>query len=271
MATEITHVVTLGCSFTYCQALYDPPNEGWPKLVADKFGVPIVNLGVRGLGNDGIYRRTFEYYYKNLLTNSKPFFIVAMSQNTRLEQYHSVCNNEPVQNYQIIAYSDSESRSRISKPVYEQMDDVGILMSEVRKLIYWNSIVNLFKVNNIPYLTSDYFPDYTQTTNDYIIKNHLSLYANVNTDICRLKNFSEITTHYPKALDKAHHGKQAQVALAEFIYEQATSIYGEFKPVQGNFLSLKDYPSEYPLRTFENINQWYRKEMNLPYHYGLDV
>lgn len=270
MTTEITHLVTLGCSFTYCQALYDPPNEGWPKLVADKLGVPIVNLAVRGLGNDGIHRRAYEYFYKNSLTNSKPFFIVAMSQNTRREEYHSVWNTYPAQFYHTIAYTDTPEISRIGRPIYEEMDDMGILMSEARKLMYWDSITNLFKAHNVPYLISDYFPDRNSTTIDYVNQNHLPLKTRIESDICRLKDFSEITGNYPKALDNAHHGKKSMVALSDFIYQQLTNIYGEIKPVTGNFLSLKDYVTEYPVHTFMDRNQWYRKEMGLEYNYGLD-
>jgi len=269
MTTEITHLVTVGCSFTYCQALYDPPNEGWPKLVADKLGVPIVNLAIPGSGNDGIHRRTFEYFYKNLTTNSKPLFIVAMSQNTRREEYLINFAKEKIQDYHTISFLDTEETTLVAKPIFEQLDDVGILKSEVRKLIYWDSIINLFKSHSIPYLTSDYFPDKSSNTRDYINQNYIGLRSRVDTDVCRLKDFSEITSCYPKALDKAHHGKQAQVVLADFIYEQLVSIYGEIKAIQGNFLSLKDYPTEYK-RHFESTNQWYRKEMGLEYKYGLD-
>ena len=269
MTTEITHLVTLGCSFTYCQALYDPPNEGWPKLVADKLGVPIVNLGVRGLGNDGIHRRAYEYFYKNSHTNSKPFFIVAMSQNTRREEYLLERQEELIQDYHIISPSDPIECTTVSKAIFSQMDDKGILLSEVRKLMYWNSIVNLFKTHNIPYLISDYFPDKSESTINYINKNHIVLKTEIETDICRIRDFGDITSNYPKALDKSHHGKQAQVALADFIYEQANSIYEEIVPIKGNFLSLKDYPSENK-KKFETSNQWYRKEMGLQYNYGLD-
>jgi hypothetical protein len=62
---KITHVVTIGCSWTYCQGLDSPSTQGWPALVAKKLNVPLVNLAVPGVGNDFIHRVSHEYIYKN--------------------------------------------------------------------------------------------------------------------------------------------------------------------------------------------------------------
>jgi hypothetical protein len=60
---DITHLVVNGCSWTYCQGLEDPKNQGWPKLLADQLGCEVVNLAIPGTGNDTIHRRTYEYVH----------------------------------------------------------------------------------------------------------------------------------------------------------------------------------------------------------------
>ena len=62
---EISHLVVNGCSFTYCQGLESPNTQGWPALLAKKLNVPVVNLAAPGSSNDGIYRRTYDYFYND--------------------------------------------------------------------------------------------------------------------------------------------------------------------------------------------------------------
>lgn len=269
MALEISHLVTNGCSFTYCQGLYDPPTEGWPRLLAEKLGVPVVNIAAPGSSNDGIHRRTYDYFYKNLSTGSKPLFIVAMSQTTRREEY--VIENEHglFQDYQNISAHD---KLVLSKEIYRNMDDMGICFMEVRKLMQWQSIINLFQSNNTPYLTTDYIPTVpngsNDSVNDYVRKNHSGLNYSIKTNPNTLINFNSITREYPKALDNGHDGKEAQIVLSEYIYKQLIRRYGEIKRIDSDFISLKTYRSQ-PKPVFER-NQWYLYETGKPRHYGLD-
>jgi len=267
MALEISHLVTNGCSFTYCQGLYDPPTEGWPRLLANKLGVPVVNIAAPGSSNDGIYRRTYEYFYKNLPTGSKPLFVVAMSQNTRREEYLIENEYGIYQDYSNICVHD---KLTLSKEIYRNMDDMGICFMEVKKLIQWQSIINLFESTNTPYVTSDYIPD--TSTDDfvgkYIRKNHPGLHHSIRTNPNTLKNFVFVTRDYPKALDNGHDGPEAQVVLADYIYNQLIRRHGEIKPIDNDFVSLKTYnPQPKPLMI---RNQWYLYETGKPRHYGLD-
>mgnify|MGYP003351991979 CR=1 FL=1 len=83
---DVTHLVVNGCSWTYGEGLENPNKEAWPALLANHFGLPIVNLAVQGCGNQSITRRTFEYVYENLPTGSKPFFVISWSQDARKEE-----------------------------------------------------------------------------------------------------------------------------------------------------------------------------------------
>lgn len=268
MALEISHLVVNGCSFTYCQGLYDPPTEGWPRLLADKLGVPVVNLAAPGSSNDGIHRRTYDYFYKNLSNHSKPFYIMAMSQNTRREEYVIYRDHKMLRDYTNISSNDRET---LSKEIFKNMDDKGIALMEFQKLMKWRSLINLFEAHNVPFFTSDYFPNFTEGTfvQDYIKKNYLALYMSIHTHPNTLKCFTQITRPYPKALDNGHDGKEAQVVLADYIYNQIIKRYKEIKPVDSEFLSLKNFKTQnFP--QFEDQNRWYRYEMGLPRKYGLD-
>ena len=273
MTIEITHLVTVGCSFTYCQALYDPPNQGWPRLLANKLGVPVVNLGEPGASNDGIARRTYNYFYKNLPTNSKPLFVVAMSQSIRREEYFTTYDQnsgfgpEEINDYHGLMVGDD--RNHVDKAVFEQMNDIGVYKSQERKLRLWASIINLFKAHNIPYITSDYIPDKSEETALYIKLNYPELNKYINMDSNKLKNFSDITTGYPKAMDKGHDGPDAQIVLADYIYKQLLKRHEKIIPIKdAKFLSLKDFPVSHK-KLFEQTNQWYKHEMGLDYYYGL--
>ena len=97
---DISHIVTIGCSFTYCQGL--PIFQGWPALVANALDCPLVNLGIPGVGNDNIHRRLYEYIYNDLLIyNSKPLVIIAWTQpwrdrkSTRLNSSHIPLSRMP--------------------------------------------------------------------------------------------------------------------------------------------------------------------------------
>lgn len=265
MALEISHLVTNGCSFTYCQGLYDPPNEGWPKLLADKLGVPVVNLGTPGSSNDGVYRRTYDYFYKNLPNDSKPFYVIAMTMNIRWEAYITEDTFEKINDYMNLAAID---HFPLSKAFYSHMDEMGICHSQARKLRYWASLLNLFDSTNTPFLTSDYMPDNTESVRNFIKKEYHTLDNFIRTHPNTLRNFSNITANYPKALDKGHDGPEAQIVLADYIYNQIIKRYGEIIPVKSTYLTLKDFPTDFKRRF--NRNQWYLKELGKQYSYGLD-
>lgn len=102
---EISHLVVNGCSLTYCQELEDPKAQGWPALLAKKLGVPVVNLAYCGSGNDGIARRSMEYFYKDKKFNNKPFYIHAWSYLARREDIFKTVSGE-------IAVIDIDASSR---------------------------------------------------------------------------------------------------------------------------------------------------------------
>jgi hypothetical protein len=265
MNLEISHLVVNGCSFTYCQGLYDPPNEGWPKLLANKLGVPVVNLAAPGSSNDRLHRITYDYFYKNLPYNSKPFYIPMMTQNIRAEAYVTIGEkNEPINDYvNISALDDLE----LSQAFYYHMDERGISYSQARKLRYWASLINLFDSTNTPFVTADYMPEFNESTLNFINKRYSEIDTFINSHPNKLTDIPDITGPYPKALDNGHDGPEAQVVLADYLYNEIVKRYGEIIPVKLPYLSLKDFPIQ-TLRLLQT-NQWFLHELGKKYFYGL--
>lgn len=265
MSLEISHLVVNGCSFTYCQGLYDPPNEGWPRLLANKLGVPVVNLAVPGSSNDRVYRVIYDYFYKNLPYNSKPFYISMMTLNIRTEAYITNGeNNELINDFANLSALDN---IELSKAYYSHMDKLGIFHSQARKLRYWASLINLFDSTNTPFVTADYMPDFDISTANFIDKKFPEIDAFIKTHPNKLIDIPDITGHYPKALDNGHDGPEAQVALADYLYNEIIKRYGEIIPVKLPYLSLKDFPRQIPRILHQN--QWFLHELGKKYFYGI--
>ena len=89
MNLKISHLVVNGCSYTYGHGICDPVNNGWASIIAKRLGVPLVNLAIPGQGNTAVYRKTMQYFYKDLLYDNNPFYIHAYSQSSRRECYLS--------------------------------------------------------------------------------------------------------------------------------------------------------------------------------------
>ena len=116
---DVSHIVTVGCSFTYCQGLDDKLEIGWPALVAKHFNAQLTNLAQPGIGNDAIYRRTCEYICNNLqFENSKPLIIIAWSQIDRHEQWYRRRIPDPMFNdYHLV----SKPNTSLPQDLYQQI------------------------------------------------------------------------------------------------------------------------------------------------------
>lgn len=263
MALEISHLVTVGCSYTYCQGLDDPTTQGWPALLAQKLNVPIVNLGVKGCGNDSIYRRVAEYFYLNQSTNSKPFFIIAFTQALRREEF--------VTNYKGITVGDLKNLAcygdePIERAIYEHIDNTGVYYMERRKLLHWLSVINLLRANNINYFTTNYMADHYQSLM-LIQNNYPNLFNAVYKDPNKVEDFYYLT----KGMDKTacqHDGVMAQNVVAKYCYDTMLERFKEIKPINSNYVNLKKYvdstdnsPS-YQFWLHVN-NAWYNKDKNV--------
>jgi len=227
--TEITHLVTNGCSFTYCQGLDNPKEQGWPALVAKQLGVPVVNLALKGCGNDSIHRRTYEYVYENLPTGSKPLVIIACSQYWRQEQWFNLFPGTKVpftlNDYRLIAMPHDSPKGHAEKNLLDHWNDENFYRKTV---LHKLSLVNLFKSMNIPYIMSDYSSDYKLNGLEEARAKLPNMVNSSKFIEGNTMSFAEVTYRSPK-LACGHDGVEAQVILSEFILHELDRVHGKFK------------------------------------------
>lgn len=249
MSLEVSHLVVNGCSLTYCQGLDNVKEQGWPALLAKKLGVPVVNLAFNGSGNDAIHRRTFEYFYKSLKYNSKPLYITAFSHATRREEFFKKYKIDNASELYGLDLSASAKDLIASLGIYGVFDDETLIYRssfeacERKKFILWNSLIQLFRNNNIPYLTCDYLPTNDSKVESYMKENFGELYNFALNDPNYIGQLNELTKDIPK-LPCLHESLDAMPIIADHLYTVIKKVYGSITPVNIDYLTLEKYYSD---------------------------
>jgi len=233
---EITHLVVNGCSWTYCQGLDDPKTQGWPFFLAKKLGVPVVNLAVPGSGNDTIHRRTYEYMFEDY-PESKPLYVIAWTQTWRREAWCRKFYTDNLPNGYCTISLPSKSPDNYNE--YALLDNWSEEDFYRRLMLYRASLESLFRFKDAPHITSFFAdPRHEQNLNSQIKFAGMSNFLLSETN--HIDSFYEITERYPK-LPCGHDGYESMPVLADFIYDKIIEIYGEIKPINGNYLTLKTF------------------------------
>ena len=235
MKLKISHLVVNGCSYTYGHGIDDPIVDSWPAIIAERLGVPIVNLAIPGQGNDAIFRRTMQYFYKDLLHDSKPFYIHAYTQSSRKECY-LLEGNAPHQ-YWIV---DGQGQiSNLEKEIILNSDDHYYNLLEQHKFHIWASINNLLDANNVPHLMSDYMPATASHVKEFeekyetIIKNELYIHSG------KLQNFNEVTQDFEKT-PCLHETNEGHKHLADHIWKEIETRYDDIEVINLPYAKLHD-------------------------------
>lgn len=253
--TGITHLVVNGCSWTYCQGLENPTRDGWPALLAKKLGVKVVNLAVRGCGNDSIARRTHEYVYENLPTNSKPLFVIAWSQYWRREAWQNeFLGCDDYHDYAPVNFPDGNPQNNIERAM---LDNWNYLDFYRRTYLHKLSLMNLFKSHDITYLMTDY-ASAPHEDKETVRKIHDRFPNLVNTCVNNpnnIKPFHQITKDF-KPLPCGHDDLEAQVALADYTYSEIIRRYDRPKVLKGEYLTLDNFRLSENPETRDNQTDW---------------
>lgn len=256
MSIEVSHLVVNGCSFTYCQGIEDPHLNGWPALLAKKLGVPVVNLAIGGSGNDSIQRRTYEYFYKSQkhYPNSKPLYITAFSGANRREEFFKKYNGHILPGYRtldlqagsidlVATLSNPEDIHKVVE--YSHIMNLNFEACERKKFLCWNSIINLCKAHDIPYLTGDYYPTSNEDIKNYMLEYYSELYLNALDDSNTVGNIPEKTTDIEKLpfekLPCGHESVQAMPIVCDLFYNKFMKVYKNVIPIKEDFLTLKTF------------------------------
>ena len=221
---DISHIVTVGCSFTYCQGLDDKLKTGWPALVAKHFNAQLTNLAQPGIGNDAIHRRTCEYICNNLqFQNSKPLVIIAWSQIDRHEQWYNQREADPMfDEYHLIALPESTSPDELYERVYlEHYNEINFYR---KTLLYKLSLFSLLENLGIPYITTDYM---TLDRNKNIIKvekDFVGMAKKVNENPFRIEDLSTINQWKPK-LPCGHETAEGMIPVSNYVIDKVKELH----------------------------------------------
>ena len=236
---DITHLVVNGCSWTYCQGLDDPKTQGWPALVAKELGIPVVNIAVPGSGNDSICRRTHEYVYKNLPTESKPFFIIFWSQYWRREAWYEDGDYGKLREYRGVTPPWRKDKvqkfDEYSTALMSNWNEEDFLR---KTLLNKLSTMNLFKVHDIPYVMTDFggkevnLPMIGLDMKREIDNDRYNFTMDLETEVA--------INNYPK-LPCGHDGVEAQKETAKWLLRSINPLFNEILLQSGSFLSLEEF------------------------------
>lgn len=232
----ISHLVTNGCSFTYGDGLARPSTQAWPALLAKKIGVPVANIAMGGTSNDRIYRKTLDYVVNDY--GSNPFHIMGLTSFTRREEYNK--NGPEWLPLNILSNrTDDAWDSKLEALLLKEIDWVPLAR---RKLGIWSAIINLFRANDINYLIVDMIPiDHILTTE--VQEAYPKLYEYVSNDINFVRDYLEFNRPLPK-LPCGHDDAVAQIAIADYLYNEIMSRYEVTIAPKHDHLSIKEFYTE---------------------------
>lgn len=243
----ITHLVVNGCSFTYCQGLESPSTEGWPAIVAKSLGVEVVNLAAPGSGNDGIHRRTYEYLYQNLTTESNPLYVIAWSQFWRREAWYNDCSDYrsvmPVQ----VLNDDPDLYQQAIFPFWNEEDFAR------KSLIHKTSLIHLFSQFNVPHLMSDYCNDVDVFQNPNFLPQFDVMKKLVMNHPFNIDQLHTLTSKLPKT-HCGHDTEEGQKIVAAYILKKIKELMPTLRVKKNgphNFVKLSETRSIKNLKNTE--------------------
>lgn len=271
---EISHLVVDGCSLAYCQGLENPHIDGWPALLAKKIGVPVVNLAIGGSAMESIHRRQYDYVYKSKASveqnNAKPFYLISLTWAGRreafFESYYNHYEREKYYGYDlrpdvhklldIISTGDRNPESYAAYLEYSYFFNMNLRMEHLKKLQLWASLVNLYKTNNYNYCFGDYMPTWDGDIQEFYKNNYLDLQKNLYDDPNYYGDYSYVTHAMPK-LPCGHDTVEAQIALADYIYNKMIEVHKEIIVRKVNSVyNLHDYYSTNQYERFAQFSDW---------------
>ena len=255
---KISHLVVNGCSYTYGHGIDDPINDGWASIVAKRLGVPLINLALPGQGNTSIFRRTMQYFYKDLFNHNNPFYIHAYTQSSRREAYLS--DNE---NFVIVG--GDRNLSKLEKEIILNSSDHYYCYQHQDKLHRWASINHLLDAHNISHFSSDYMPETNTYVNDFIDKHELILKNELEIHSGKLKNFNDVTDDFEKT-SCLHETVEGHQHLADYIWKEIEKKYDDIEVVKVPHAKIHDILIHSPISE-EDLKASHHNPLN---YYPLD-
>ena len=235
---DISHLVVIGCSFSYGTGLANPKEDSWVGILSKKLNVPVVNLSSPGSGNDRIMRKLYEYHYLNSSKNNNPFYIIPFSHSSRREEYIRAAND-----YMVM--SMKPTTALMEKNTYSSLFLLNhdSFIAARRKLMFRSYVSDFLNINNINYLVTDFIPDREDQLKS-LREIYPIVYEKIYTDEYRLKNLSEISINYP-SLQDGHDGIEAQLEIGNYIHDELITRYNEPIIKLQDYTTLREYIAHY--------------------------
>jgi len=266
---KVSHLVVNGCSYTYGHGIEDPIKNGWASIVAKRLGVPLINLAIPGQGNTAIYRRTMQYFYKDLFNDNNPFYIHAYSQSSRREVYLSTTGDSYNQHefYVVDGYG---IQSALEKEIVLNSDDHYYCLLAQDKLQRWASINHLLDAHNVPHMMSDYMPETSGDICDFLDKHEMILKNELEIHNGKLQDFNIVTNAFEKT-SCLHETEEGHKHLADYIWKQIERQYDEIEVIDLPHAKLHDILIHTP-QTAEDLKRSHHNPINyLPLNFCQNV
>lgn len=242
---NISHIVANGCSYTYGQELDDPKTQSWPALLAKKMNLNLVNIARPASGNDAILRRTVDYYFQNLVNNSTPLFVIALSYHTRREEYFYEYDD-----YKNLVRYDNVEQMNCAEKHFFLNSNANIRQKE--KMFHWLHLINFLKLNNLPYIIGDYMPDGENLSYVYP-----ELYNLLKNDVNYCGELLFLTDHLPRK-PNYHDGEEAQEIISDTYFNSINNNY-KFNIIKNaKYVKHDDFFTEQQRERFktQNSHHW---------------
>jgi len=252
MKLTISHLVVNGCSYTYGHGIANPIRDAWPSIVARELGVPLINLALPGQSNYKIQRRTFHYFFKDLLNHNNPFYIHAYTQSTRRDVYLAEDINREIQEY-IILDSSLRNATQLEKELIRHTDEHQYNLLLHQKLIMWHSINGLLDSHKVPHFSTDYMIETNKKVLEWQHENAYVMNSELLTHPSKLTDFSKLTDRLEKT-PCLHETEQGHKVIADYILEKIDSIYDSIEVVENPYAKLSSIMIMSPY-----ITEWRKK------------
>ena len=93
MNQQVNKLIVSGCSFATGYKLENGKESAWPRLLADKLFVPVINLAEAGRGNSYVFSSIVDYFMENPDEKQTSLVIIGVTGYHRQDFYDSYGKN----------------------------------------------------------------------------------------------------------------------------------------------------------------------------------
>tara|TARA_E500000318_G_scaffold45315_2_gene42798 strand:+ start:2344 stop:3039 length:696 start_codon:yes stop_codon:yes gene_type:complete len=219
-----------GCSWTYGDELENNVEEGYPNLVAQKLGLPFVNLARNGASNDYIYHTSLEY----LLNNKVDLAIIQWTFPTRFGIYRDSMWENFIPHSFLKLKFNYRVRDKERRLTIEERNEEDDFSSSFLKM--YSNMLGIYTYcfyKNIPLITFNNTFKHIKLENELFTEHNSypKILSKTVDSFCEI-NFNEYIIQHLSGPRKnrwnkfGHPTKLAHQVWSSYIYNKAIEKYG---------------------------------------------